>query len=199
MLPKIRVPQNIRRFLPAASCTFVGTWAVGGFYQAFSSSMTVEQLGTNNKLVAAAVFASLMAPNALGAFIVGRMKPDKAQRIGMSAFFLCVMVILVSLKLGATVPFLISSLFAGTAEGIAFTGSMRTMLDKTGQEDRAGVLSTIYLISYSGAAVPNLIVGRISNFFNLLQIAVGYGILVAITCIITLLSIQREAKITENP
>ena len=51
---------------------------------------------------------------------------------------------------------------------------------KISKEDRAGVLSSVYIISYSAAGIPNLIVGRIANNFSILQIFIGYGILVFI-------------------
>ena len=185
--------KKIHCLLPAASCTFLGTWAIGGFYQAFSSSMAAEQLRTTNTLVAAAVFACMMAPNEIGGSLAGRLKSDSAQCIGMSAFFLCVVAILVSLKVCAVIPFLIASVFAGVAWDAVFIGSMRGLLDKTSPEDRAGVLSAIFLISYSGAAVPNLIVGRLSSTFSLFEIAVGYGLLVTIACMITLFTASRDA------
>jgi len=192
IVPQIRIPQNIRHLLPAAICIFVGTWAIGGFYQAFSSSMAAELLNTTNTIVAAAVFACLMAPNMIGGWMNGSLKPDAAQRIGMSAYFLCVMAILVSLKVGAIIPFLMASVFAGVAQGAAFTGSMRRLLDNTSPEDRAGLLSTIYLVSYSGAAIPNLIVARLSSSFSLFEIAVGYGLLVAVACIVTLFTARPD-------
>lgn len=193
LIPQIRIPPKIRYLLPAASCTFVGTWAIGGFYQAFSSSMAVELLGTTNTVVAAAVFACMMAPNLIGGTLIGRLKPHVAQRIGMSSFFLCILAILVSLKVGAVIPFLITTIFAAIAWGASFTGSMQRLLDKTSHEDRAGVLSAIFLISYSGAAVPNFIVGLLPNTFSLFEIAVGYGILVAVTSTITLV-VSRSDK-----
>jgi cyanate permease len=70
---------------------------------------------------------------------------------------------------------------------------MQGILSKTEPADRAGVLSTIYIISYSGAAIPNLIVGRVSGHFNLFQIAIGYVILVTIACIITFVKSRRDS------
>lgn len=195
MVPQIRVPNNIRYLLPAASTAFIGSWAIGGFYQAFSSTMAAEQLGTTNTLAAAAVFACMMAPIAIGGSLSGRLKPVTAQRIGMSLFFFCILVVLVTLRIGAMVPFLFATVLGGMTQGATFTGSMRGLLDKTSQKDRAGVLSTIYLISYSGAALPSLIVGRISSHFNLLQIATGYCVFVGIAWLLTLfLSSLKEKK-----
>jgi sugar phosphate permease len=109
--------------------------------------------------------------------------------------------ILYSLKASIMVPFLIATVLAGISQGAAFTGSMRSLLDKTSQEDRAGLLSSIYLISYSGAAIPNLVVARVASSFSLFDIAVGYDILVAVACIITLFALSRNKRqyiLTEN-
>src|SRR3954466_16220848 len=107
--PHVRIPAGARRFLPVASATFVATWALGGFYQAFGPTIANDQLGTRNTLVAAVVFASLMVPSAAGAPLSGRLSPASAQRVGMAAFFGAVVVILVSIRLGSIAPFLVAS------------------------------------------------------------------------------------------
>lgn len=193
LVPQICIPRNIRFILPRASAVFAGTWAIGGFYQAFSSSMAAEILGTSDALSAAMVFTAMMAPIAIGGLIAGQLKSKSAQRVGMAAFFLSLCVVLFSLKLRLILPFLLGTLLAGITQGMAFTGSMRELLDKTNQKDRAGVLSAIYVISYSGAAIPNLIVSRISGFFSLFQIAFGYCILVGIVLILMLI-LNKKAE-----
>ena len=185
LCPQISAPGSVRKLLPAASAVFVGTWAIGGFYQAFSAPMAAEQLGTTNLMVAAAVFACLQAPNIIGSTLAGKMETDKAQKLGMAVFLISIMAVIFSLSRGTVAAFLISSGFAGASWGLAYAGSMRGIMVQTQAADRAGVLSTIYIISYSGAAIPNLIVGKVSAYFDLFQIAVGYGILVLVTCIIT--------------
>src|SRR4051795_7778369 len=99
--PQVRVPPAARALLPAAGATFVATWALGGFYQAFGPSVAADQLGTSSPLIAAALFASLMAPSAIGALLAGRGTPAAAQRAGMVVFFLAIVVILGSLRTGA--------------------------------------------------------------------------------------------------
>ena len=195
MVPQISIPRNIYYLLPAAISIFVGTWAIGGFYQAFSSTMAAELLNTNSIIVAAAVFACLMTPYAIGGWMSGRFNPDEAQCIGISSFFLCIMAVIYSLKVSIMIPFLIATVLAGISQGLGFTGSMRSLLDKTSQEDRAGLLSSIYLISYSGAAIPNLIVARLASGFSLFEIAVGYGLLVVLVCIIALFALSRNKRL----
>jgi MFS family permease len=197
--PHVQVPRGARRLLPVAGCTFVATWALGGFYQAFGPSVAADQLGTTNVLVAAAVFASLMAPSAVGGPLAGRLAPATAQRVGMVVFLLAVIVVLGSLRLGAVVPFLVASAVAGAAQGATMTGSMRALLAETEPAERAGLLSAVYVISYSGAAIPGLIAGRLSHSVDLFDIAVGYGVLAAIACFFTLAAARNPARVRTAP
>lgn len=190
--PQIRIPLSIRPFLPAACATFVGTWSIGGFYLPFSASMAAEQLHTDNTFVAAAVFACMMTPYLIGGSLAGRMKPVGAQRMGMVVFTLCMAGVIASLKSSSVSFFLLATVGAGIAWGIAFTGSMRTILGNISKEDRAGVLSTVFLISYSGAAIPNMIVGQLPGTTDIFSVAIGYGILVLLCCILLIVATHRD-------
>lgn len=193
--PTIRIPHQIKPFLPASCATFVGTWTIGGFYLPFSASMASEQLHTNNTFVAASIFACMMTPYLLGGPLAGRMKPAKAQCVGMIAFALCFGGIIASLKLSSVLFFLLATVGAGIAWGIAFTGSMQIILGNIAKEDRAGVLSSVFLISYGGAAIPNMIIGQLAGNTDMFDIAVSYGFLVAICCIVTIVAnVKLKAK-----
>jgi MFS family permease len=195
--PQVRVPPAARALLPAASATFVATWALGGFYQAFGPSVAADQLGTTNTLIAAVIFASLMAPSAIGAPLAGRTSPAGAQRIGIVVFFAAVVAILLSLHAGTVVPFIIASAVAGAAQGTTFAASMRALLAHAGAAERAGVLSAIYLLSYGGAAIPGLIAGQLSRSVSLFDIALGYGALAALACAVTFVA-AREPRPTSS-
>jgi MFS family permease len=196
--PQVRIPAAARGLLPAASATFVATWALGGFYQAFGPSVAADQLGTTNTLVAAVIFASLMAPSAIGAPLAGRTTPAGAQRIGIVVFLGAVVAILLALHAGAVVPFIVASAVAGAAQGTTFAASMRALLAHATAAERAGVLSAIYLISYGGAAIPGLIAGQLSRSLSLFDIALGYGALAAVACAVTLVA-PREPRTTKPP
>jgi MFS family permease len=184
--PQAHIPAATRPFLPVAAATFVATWALGGFYQAFGPTIAADQLGTTNTLVAAVVFASLMVPSAIGAPLSGHLSPAAAQRLGMGAFLLAVLTLLASLRLGAIAPFLIASAIAGAAQGATFAGSLRALLAETSPAERAGLLAIVYATAYSGAAIPAVIAGQLARTLSLFQIALGYGALAALACAITL-------------
>ena len=189
--PKVEFPKEIRYLLLPVSAIFIGTWAVGGFYQAFSSTIAIEQFNINNALLAAAIFSSLMAPQILGNTLIKYIDNVKAEKIGMILFSISMILIVLSFKYKLVILFLILSILAAIFIGVSFASAMEIILSKINQEQRAGVLSTIYLISYGGPAIINLIVGRIGNNYTLIEITIGYAIIVIISTIIIIIKSKK--------
>jgi sugar phosphate permease len=96
-------------------------------------------------------------------------------RSGMTLFIVAAAAIVWSLRAGAIVPFLLATLTVGLAQGVASTAAIRALLSRASQEERAGLLSTIYLISYCGAALPALLAGELTNVLSLTQLAEAYA------------------------
>jgi sugar phosphate permease len=116
----------------------------------------------------------------------------------MAVFAVAVAGIVLSMRAGAVVPVIIGGLVAGTAQGAAFTASMRAMLARVSRAQRSGLLATVYLVSYSGAAVPGMIAGRLSATFTLVEIAAGYAVLAAAACVVTF-ALSRPAPAGTRP
>lgn len=183
LIPQIEIPQNVKSLFPAASAVFIGTWAIGGFYQTFSATIALNQFGIENTIVPAVMFTFLQLPSLIGGTAAGKIKTERAQKIGITCFFITIVAMIFSLQFKNIYLFFMATVCAGIFWSLAFTGSLKGILNKTETKDRAGVLSAVYLISYGGAAVPVLVTGYISRFFDLLQIAVGYGVLVSLCCL----------------
>jgi len=186
-VPKILIPKQVRRAFPAAMCTFIGTWAIGGMYQSFSSIIATQQLKKTDTILAAAVFASVMVPNLFGGSLSGRLTARNSQRVGMLLFLIFVAGAIYALHFQATIFFIVASMGAGFAWGAAFSGAMRTLLQGISQQDRAGVLSAVFFISYLGAAIPNLIIAKFAGSYSLMTIMIGYLCLVFLMCALTFL------------
>ncbi len=112
----------------------------------------------------------------------------------MVVFALALAVILASLRLEAVVPFVLASAAAGSAQGATFAGSLRALLAEATPAERAGLLAVVYAISYSGAAVPSLIAGQLARTLSLFEIALGYGALAALACLITLAAARNPLR-----
>lgn len=184
--PRVAVPPGTRRPLLAVAGLVLATWSMGGFYQSFGPTIALEQLGSRSSLTAGAVFASFTVLAFLGGPLSSRLRPDRALRAGVLAYVACVAGILAALAAGSLVPFLSASLLAGVTQGVAQTGGMRTLLAGTAAGDRAGLLSTVFLLNYTCAAVPSLVAGRLTDVVGLVPIALGHGVLVLVGAAVAL-------------
>ncbi len=186
--PRIEVPPASGRLFIAAGAGLVATWSLGGFYQAFGPSVVAEYLGTPSPLMAAAVFSSFMVLSPVGGPLAGRLSPSIGLRLGMIAFVLALGGIVLSMHVGRVVPFIGATLLAGMANGAASTAAIRALLARTAPKGRAGLLSTIYLISYSGAALPAIIAGKLAATWTLFHIALAYAALGLVGAVVALLA-----------
>ncbi len=192
LVPQFKITPRVKRLLPAAAVTFAGSWAVGGFYQSYSAAIAVQQFGIQSVFMASLVFVSFIASIAAGASLTRGRDNFLVQRYSMLTFFAAMAGVLLSFNLNSITVFLFFNVIAGAAEGAAFTSSMGALMEGTGLEERAGVLSLIYLISYGGAALPNFIVSRIASGFTLYQLTAGYVVLLGAACLLLLLTAKRK-------
>ena len=178
--------------LPAAACAFAGTWAVGGFYQSYSAAIGIQELGVQSTFVASLTFVSFIAPVALGAALSRGRDKFLLQRYSMLAFFIAVAGVVYAIYSHSLSLFLAFNVMAGIADGAAFTVSMAGIVEGTSLQERAGVLSLIYVVAYGGAALPNLLVSRIAQYFSLLELTAGYAVFTGVMFILVLLTAKRS-------
>jgi MFS family permease len=190
--PQLRVPASVRPLLPVASCLYVATWALGGFYQSFGPTVASDYLGTDSVLVAAVIFAAFMAPTAVAGPLVGALRPVVGQRLGITIFVIAVGGLFTALSIGSATVFITSSVMAGLGMGCVFAATMGLLLPRTKTSERAGLLSVMYTISYTGAAIPSLIAGQASRTIRLHDIALGYGALALAACILTMIATRHD-------
>ncbi len=175
VVPRLHVPAGCGRLLLATGAAIVGTWSLGSYYQTFGPAMVVEHLGVRSPVVVAAAFASVMVLNPVGGPIVRRWSPVHAMRAGMTLFMLAVLAIVVTVHAGAVLPFLVASLMLGLSQGVAVTGGMRALLDRTEVGDRAGLLALIYLVSYCAAAIPSMVGSLLVRWVEPFTLTLGYA------------------------
>jgi len=192
--PRVLVPRGQGRLLFAVGAALVGTWALSGFYQAFSPVLAADELGTRNALVVALVFSSIVVLSPIGGLMTGRLQPTTAMRVGLILFVVATAGILLTLHLAQIWWFLAVSAVAGIAQGSANAGGMRAVLSPAAPADRAGLLATLYLISYSGAAAPGLAAGQLTTVLAPDRIAYGYGVLVLVCAVVAIVALGRRPR-----
>jgi hypothetical protein len=99
--------------------------------------------------------------------------------------------ILTALSLSTLPLFVAGSLIAGGGQGIAVSSTIRGLLHRSTIADRSPIFAAIYLLSYTGAAVPSLIAGQLSHTLTMTEIALGYGGLALAATLITVIAARN--------
>ncbi|WP_054684118.1 MFS transporter [Microbacterium sp. No. 7] len=182
--PVVALPRSARGLLPGALAVGIATWALGGFYQAFSPTIAVHSLGTSSVLVAAVVFLSHQGAYGIAAPLSGLLPPRRSQRLGIVLFAAAACGIVVGLFSGSTPLVIACGILAGLSQGAAFTGSMRLLLDSTSLEERAGMVAAVNLIAYGGAIVPSFVAGQLARTAGLAPASILYAALALVAAVI---------------
>lgn len=192
--PSVRVPTRVGRLIPVAAAVLLPTWAVGSFYQAFVPALVKSQLHTSSPLVLGLVFAAYMGPSAFGALLGHRLAPATGQRLGMAAFLLGMIGIIAAVTTGTLMLFIVATIVAGAAQGIAISAAARGLLHASTADDRAPIFSVIYLLSYAGATIPALIAGQLSTLVSVPQLTLCYGIFALLATLYTLVDARNPSS-----
>jgi len=91
--------------------------------------------------------------------------------------------------------FLVGTALAGVGFGLAFLGSFRVITALAEPDDRAGLVTAVYIVGYLAFSVPALIAGVATTKFGLHSTALVYSASLAVlaAAAIGLLVLRRRA------
>ncbi|ALO03838.1 hypothetical protein ASU28_05475 [Lactiplantibacillus paraplantarum] len=197
--PQLNLPDSIKKLIVPATGCFVATWALGGYFQAFSATVSKMVFNLNSPLVAAIVLVAYMAPNMFGSRISSSFSMVTGQLFGMSTFVLSALLMGVGILLKSFSLFLVMVIIASIMQGISYTTSMNGLLKPVLQTESTGVISVIYIISYAGAGIPSFVAGQLSRYLNFYQVTFAYIIFVSLVGVFVILNVLlQQHKISSS-
>ncbi len=199
--PRVCLPKGCGRLFLASSMIFMGTWAIEGFSQSFSSTLILEYTGSSEPFMASLLFITLLLPNAFGAFFANRFELRFAQRVVMGIYIICLIMLYASLQVyESLLMFCLFSICVSFTQGIAFTACVTELIIRASQTQRAGTYSMIYAVAYGGSSIPSLVVGFIPGEFSVSTILSWYVVLLIVMYLVLLVLSAKpytEAGIAE--
>ena len=109
------------------------------------------------------------------------------------------MVIACALYFGWLEVFLAASLSVGIAQGVASSAGMSVLMADISREHRAGMLASVYMVSYLGAVLPALVASIAANYVGVFTLFCGYAVLAGIAALIALLSCTLHSANRAEP
>jgi MFS family permease len=185
-VPRMIVPRKARRVFGAVIGCMISSWALAGLYLGMAPTVVASVLGISSHIAAGAVVAVVTGTGALTG-IVGRHRDARTTMlVGAAALIIGPMLTTIALAAHSTWGFYAGAPVAGIGFGAAFQGGLRMLLAVAPEEGRAGLLSTVYLVSYTAFGLPAVIAGLLVPVLGLVSVVNGYAALVILVSVLAL-------------
>jgi len=194
MKPQLAVPPRAWPTLWQVLPVNTAQWALGGFYSSLGPSLARIVTGSHSPTLGGGVVAALVLSGAIAVLFV-RTRPARAALAGgAAALVIGVGVTLAGVQLHSTGAFFGGSVIAGVGFGSAFNGTMRSLVPLAEAHERAGLMSTFFVLSYLAFSLPAIAAGLLAGHIGLQAASVGYGLLlVALGCLALFLIARSKA------
>ena len=178
--PHVAVPRQARGTFAGAVPCMVAGWALGGLYLSLGPSLAAAATGSPNLLWGGLVIFLLCGTGAVAAFALRGLSPRAAMLAGCLCLLAGMAVTFGAIATTTSPAFLIGTTVAGVGFGLAFQGSFRMITALAKPDDRAGLVTAIYIVGYLAFSVPALIAGVATTHFGLHPTALVYSASLAI-------------------
>ncbi|PYY36614.1 MULTISPECIES: MFS transporter [unclassified Curtobacterium] len=193
--PTIAVPRSSRRLFRGVAGSLIASWALGGLFLSLVPSALGAVFGIDNHFAAGALIAVVTGVGAATGIATQRLDARVGVLIGLVALVLGP-VVTIGFVFAQSLPGLVvGSAIAGVGFGAGFQAPLRMLLATAAPTHRAGLLSTIYVVSYLAFGVPAVIGGLLEPTVGLVPVLAGYGAFIVVAAGIALV-LQLTSKDT---
>lgn len=178
--PDARVPRAQRpAFLVVLPC-LAATWALGGLYASLGPSLVSGVFGVDDHLVGSLLILALNGTGLVGSLALRSAVPERAMVLGALVFSVGVGGTITGLLTGSLAVFFAAAVVSGFGFGAAFLGAMATVTRSVAPGERAGLLSSVFVVSYLMFSLPAVAAGLAVDGIGLERTAEIYGAAVVV-------------------
>lgn len=190
---RLSIPPSARaEFAPAAFAAFAG-FAVFGLLSSLTPTFLVATFDERDHLVAGAVTFAIFGASAFGQLALGAFALRGQLMLAAIACGLGLVGVAVGALASLLVVFIAGGVVAGLGVGVLFKSAVATAAAVADPSRRGETLALLFLIAYSGVAVPVLVLGAALIVAPLVPVLVGFTALVLVATVWAALAMRRRA------
>src|SRR3954464_4708888 len=178
--PHVSVPQAARGAFATAVPALVGIWALAGFYLSLGPSLAAQLLHSTNLVWGGILIFLLSGLGAAASALLARKSPSAVMLGGCLVLIAGALVTFVSIETGTSAALFVGTAIAGLGFGPAFMGAYRTTVAAATSDDRTGLITAIYIVSYLATGIPAILAGIATSHYGLRQTALVYLLAVVV-------------------
>ena len=191
--PRVAVPASLRSAFMATIPCLTATWALGGLILSLGPSLTAKVLHDSSHVAGGLPIFIMAGVSSVTSIVLRDTHARSSARGGLVALILGVALVLLALNDGSTALFLAATGIAGLGFGPAFAGAFRAVSNRAPADQRAALVSSVYVVSYLAYSLPALAAGIAITRFGLLETSNVYGAaLIALALVALALSHRLE-------
>jgi MFS family permease len=178
--PHVAVPRGARGAFAAALPALVAVWALAGFYLSLGPSLALQLLHSTDLPWRGALIFLLAGLGAAASAAVARKSPAGVMMAGCVTLIVGALVTFAAIETGTPAVLFVGTALAGLGFGSAFVGAYRATVARAASDDRAGLITAIYIVSYLATGIPAVIGGVATSHVGLHTTALVYSVAVAV-------------------
>jgi MFS family permease len=158
-----RTPPQVRAvFTPAAIASFVG-FALFGVFTSVSPEFLAESLHVDGHAVSGLVVALAFFASTAGQLAVGPVGVRRSLPLGCAGLLAGPALLAGALRWELMSLVVLSALVGGVGQGLAFRGALSEVAGASPAQQRAAVISTLFVVAYAGISLPVIGVGLLTD------------------------------------
>ncbi|MER5738137.1 MULTISPECIES: MFS transporter [unclassified Streptomyces] len=177
------LPARVRAvFVPAAVASFAG-FALFGVFTSVSPAFLARYLHVDDHAVSGLVVALAFFASTAGQVAAGRFGPTRSLPLGCAVLFAGLVLLAAALATDLLALIVLAALVGGVGQGLAFRAALSAVAAASPPDQRAAVISSLFVVAYTGISIPVIGVGLLADPLGL----EGAG-LVFIACMLVLVA-----------
>jgi predicted MFS family arabinose efflux permease len=159
LVPQIALPTQTRAPMLAAGPVLFAVWALAGFYGSLGPSLIDHLVGSTSVIDAGLGLGILAGVAAVTTYVLRATPASRVMLIGTATLIAGVAIVLLSVWADSAQGFFAGTAVAGIGFGAGFQGGIRLVAPLAHPDQRAGVLSALFTVSYLGLGIPAVAAG----------------------------------------
>lgn len=194
LIPRLHVPTASRTAFVASAFLNVGVWLTTSLVLGLLPQIDRDVFGIHSGIANGGIIALLTGVGALSVVLTRSFGPRQ------SALTAALALIAGAALQGAAIVavdvwlFAAGAAVAGVGAGVGFSGYLRLVIRTAAPEDRAGVFSAMYVVSYLTFGIPVIVAGIVLGALGTAPVAIGFCCLTIAASLIGFLVINRYTR-----
>jgi MFS family permease len=185
--PIVKVPTRVRTLFVGVIGCMISSWALAGFYLAFTGDVLSSRFGITSPFSTGAVIAVFTGCGALTGLIIASRDARRSMLLGAAGLIVGPLLTVAGLWTTDLSLLIFATAVAGVGFGGSFQGGLRLLLSTVPTGERAGLLASVYVAAYLAYGLPSIAAGALVASVGFEGVFTGYACFVILCAAVAVL------------